>query len=346
MLSQDDRVNIVILMAKHDCSPVTVQRVWRKEYGTNPPSDNTIRQTYKRFRETGSIHDLKREGRPRISDEKVETIREQFEQHANSSLRQASRELDIPYETLRQNLKDTIGMRCFHYTVVHELLPDDHFARREYAELMKQRINNDNILDHLCFSDEAKFCLNSVVNRHNCIIWGYSNPKSCMVKPLKSEGITVWAAMFRDKLVGPYFFESTVNQEAYLSMLKDFFIPLLKQWRRLRNTHFQQDGAPPHWGLRVREFLNQNFGDKWIGRSGPTAWPPRSPDLTPMDFYLWGDIKEKVFKRQPKNIDDLKTFIREEFSKITGETLTKVFDDMVSRLSLCIEANGGQFQHL
>uniref|UniRef100_A0AAX7UMF9 Uncharacterized protein n=1 Tax=Astatotilapia calliptera TaxID=8154 RepID=A0AAX7UMF9_ASTCA len=49
---------------------------------------------------------------------------------------------------------------------------------------------------------------------------------------------------------------------------------------------FQQDGAPPHYGCQVRAFLDEQFPGKWIGRRGPVEWPPRSPDLTPLDFYL------------------------------------------------------------
>ena len=60
-----------------------------------------------------------------------------------------------------------------------------------------------------------------------------------------------------------------------------------------------QDGAPPHWAQRVRDWLNPKMLDQWIGRGGPqdrnVAGPPRSPDLTPMDFYVWGHIKSKVY---------------------------------------------------
>ena len=51
---------------------------------------------------------------------------------------------------------------------------------------------------------------------------------------------------------------------------------------------FQQDGAPAHFALDVREYLNNIFPNGWIGRGGPVQWPPRSPDLTPMDFFIWG----------------------------------------------------------
>ena len=43
---------------------------------------------------------------------------------------------------------------------------------------------------------------------------------------------------------------------------------------------------------RISPTLNN---DRWIGRGGPTVWPPRSPDLTPMDYFLLGHIKALIY---------------------------------------------------
>jgi hypothetical protein len=59
-------------------------------------------------------------------------------------------------------------------------------------------------------------------------------------------------------------------------MLRDFFLPAIRQAGDVGIVCFQQDGAPPHWRLDVRAFLNQEFPGKWIGRAGPIAWPPRN----------------------------------------------------------------------
>jgi hypothetical protein len=48
----------------------------------------------------------------------------------------------------------------------------------------------------------------------------------------------------------------------------------------------RQDGAPPNWGLLVRQFLDATFPNRWIGRDGPTPWPPRSSDITPLDSFI------------------------------------------------------------
>ncbi|KAK3881581.1 hypothetical protein Pcinc_013963 [Petrolisthes cinctipes] len=66
---------------------------------------------------------------------------------------------------------------------------------------------------------------------------------------------------------------------------------------RFRVSH-ASDGAPVHFARDTRDFINVMYPDKWIGRGGPIAWPPKSPDLTPLDFYLWGHLKSRVYATQ------------------------------------------------
>ena len=60
--------------------------------------------------------------------------------------------------------------------------------------------------------------------------------------------------------------------------------------------YFQHDGAPPHYTRYVREYLNESFPNRWLGRGGPVAWTPRSPHLTPLDYYLWGHMKTIMYE--------------------------------------------------
>ena len=48
-----------------------------------------------------------------------------------------------------------------------------------------------------------------------------------------------------------------------------------------------QDGAPPHIARRVKDLLGTSFGDnRVLSRHFPHAWPPRSPDLSPYDYWI------------------------------------------------------------
>jgi hypothetical protein len=164
---------------------------------------------------------------------------------------------------------------------------------------------------------------------------------------MNSPKVNVWCAMSKNRLIGPFFFEGdTVNGEKYLSMLQTFFIPEVRKLRKTRSIIFQQDGAPPHFSSDVRQFLDNHFSDRWIGRGGPILWAPRSPDLTPLDFFLWGHVKNNVYKSPIKDMNDLKTKIEMEIKSITKETLSNVFSNIVKRMNLCISVDGDHFEHL
>ena len=90
--------------------------------------------------------------------------------------------------------------------------------------------------------------------------------------------------MIHDELIGPFFFdENTIRQANFLHMLENYAYPLLIT--RQPGVMFQLDGAPAHWGLNVRAFLNAAFPQRWIGRDGPTPWYPRSVDINPLDTF-------------------------------------------------------------
>jgi hypothetical protein len=62
------------------------------------------------------------------------------------------------------------------------------------------------------------------------------------------------------------------------------------------------DGASVHYGEDVRQWLNAKYPGRWTGRGGPI---PPSPELTPMDFFLWGHLKEQVYAVPPRTVEDL-----------------------------------------
>jgi hypothetical protein len=89
-------------------------------------------------------------------------------------------------------------------------------------------------------------------------------------------------------------------------MLQEFLIPQLDE----DDHSLPVRRCTPHYLGEVREYLNTRFPGWWIGRAAPRAWPPRSPDLTPMDFFLWGFVKDKVFVPPlPANVVELRTRI-------------------------------------
>ena len=68
-------------------------------------------------------------------------------------------------------------------------------------------------------------------------------------------------------------------------------------------------------------FVDATFRNRWIVRDGPTPWPPRSPDITPLYFVLWGYVKDKVFSTPVPDITNLKARITDAFATITEDML-------------------------
>ena len=75
----------------------------------------------------------------------------------------------------------------------------------------------------------------------------------------------------------------------------------------------------------------------------PVAWPPRSSDLTPLDFWVWGHLKQQIFTKdfRPRTIDELKDAIRRAIAELNEEVRVRVFGEFRRRLDECVR-HGGQ----
>ncbi|KAG5894615.1 hypothetical protein JTB14_026146 [Gonioctena quinquepunctata] len=171
----------------------------------------------------------------------------------------------------------------------------------------------------ICFSDEPTFFLNSTVNRHNCCYWSDANPHVFHeIHTQTPQKLNVWAGIFGDRLIGPVFLDGKLTEETYLELLNEFVYPqlvdIIENDDRYHEDHliFQQDGAPPRYAQPVRAFLDRMFPGSCIGRRGSIEWPARYPDLTPLDFFLWGHLKNKIFATEPESLEDLRKRIIEE----------------------------------
>ncbi|GFU11594.1 uncharacterized protein TNCV_4492271 [Trichonephila clavipes] len=121
-----------------------------------------------------------------------------------------------------------------------------------------------------------------------------ANPQVYVETPLHPEKLT-------DALYGlvESFFKNdeghnvTVNGDRYRAMITNFFIPELNN-HDVQELLFQQDGATCHTARATIDLLKDTFGALLISRFGPVNWPPRSCDLTPLDYFLWGYVKSLV----------------------------------------------------
>ena len=140
-----------------------------------------------------------------------------------------------------------------------------------------------------------------------------------------------------------------LNGENYLEFLQEELPELLEDVPLdvRRRMWFQHDGAPAHSTRIVRDWLDQRFPGRRFGRRGPVSWPPRSPDLNPLDFFLWGHVKAYVYGRtRPYDLEDLRARIDVAMATVTEDMVSQAFNNMIVRARKCIELRIGQFEHL
>lgn len=302
-LSTAERVKIVKTYYKNSDSVVSTFRALRADYGRhNRPSERTIGKTVKKFEETGSVTDVLRpiHHRNARSTENIAAVSESVEEDPNLSIPRRAQHLGLSYGTLWRILHLDLHLHPCKVQLTQELKPADHGMRRTYADwVLEQQRLDDDFSHRIFFSDEAHFSLGGYVNKQNCRIWGSENPHVTVERPLHPQKVTVWCAIWSGGVIGPYFFENeegvtqTVNSHRYSQMIADFFWPEINDMD-LEEMWFQQDGATSHTTRPVLALLQEKFEGRVISRFGDVNWPPRSCDLSPLDFF-YGVMRRIVF---------------------------------------------------
>lgn len=333
-----------------------VVRLFRESHPDLPPiNQGTISKIEAQYRGMGHVRKVPRKRQAVVDDDTKLNLLLALEENPVTPARQLARDSNLNHKTVIKILKYE-KKRPYKMQAVQELLEDDPDRRLEFCDLLMTRIDQSHLsLDWILFSDEATFTLNGHVNRQNCRYWAAENPHWMReLHTQRPQKTNVWAGIIRDRIVGPFFFDDTINGARYLHFLQHELMPVichlfpnpLNPNLTDERLWFQQDGAPPHYAAIVRQYLDRIFPGRWIGRRGTIEWPARSPDLTPLDFFLWGHLKSKVYIQKPNNIADLQERIREEINKITPEMLGNVRDETYHRLGCCQQVNGAHFEHL
>nr|XP_022918112.1 uncharacterized protein LOC111427283 [Onthophagus taurus] len=314
--------------------------------------DKNVSHTYvlnlmKKFTQTGSVANIKHNESRVLNETAQLEVLGHFGINPNTSLRQVSRATGISLGSVHKVVK----LHKFHpYKLkIHQELTEDDFDRRiQFCEEVTTIINNNNVfVKNICFSDECTFSLNGFVNKHNCRYWSNENPHLTVEGHTQyPEKVNVWAGILGDQVIGPVFIDGNLNGEVYLDMLENTINPLItealeNQLDREENAlldenelHFQQDGAPPHYVLPVRQWLDNTFPNRWITR------------FDAIRLFLWGHLKSVVFTPQPQNLEELRQRITAACRGIQREVFENVRRSFEQRLYHCLANNGQHFEQL
>lgn len=326
-------------------------REYRRRYPSRPVIDSRIFTTLHRELCENGIRFREREGYNLITTEIAEEVLRLIYREPTTSVRRIANTLGISKTSVWRILKME-GLYPFHFQRVQSLLEPDCQTRSAFCSwLLRQNRLNCNFYKLILWTDEASFNRSGINNGRNLHTWANANPLAVREASFQHQfSINVWAGMIGQHLIGPCILPHRLTGNAYLNFLREDFEELFDEvdLQTRRAMWFQHDGAPAHSSRTVKAFLDERFPDRWIGRGGPIAWPARSPDLTPLDYYLWGHMKQLVYTNTPSTLEELRNKVMAAADQIRENRtcLQKTTRSISYRATVCLSEAGSHFEQL
>ncbi|XP_066587607.1 histone-lysine N-methyltransferase SETMAR-like [Prorops nasuta] len=315
------------------------------------PDGNVIARLIQRFKDTGSCLISNEGGRPRTTrtPRMEEEILQIFKEHPEKSTRSVGRQLGVDHMSVYRVLKED-SQHPYKICRVQELRPTGYAKRTTFCQWLLERESQEpGFSRRILFSDESKFDHEGVFNNRNNHCWNRVNPYATQPRAFQKKwSINLWGGIVGTYVIGPVVIPDRLTGEIYTQFLRTELPEILEEvpLEIRRGMWFQQDGAAPHYHRVAIAALDDIFPHRWIGRRGPVEWPPRSPDLNPLDFFLWGYLKNSVYTGIVDDPDDLAARLDIAFADISEEMLDSMHSNLLRRARLCIQVNGQHFQHL
>lgn len=315
------------------------------------PSRKVLKRLVNNLRTLGRFDKRPREPHQEnhtINDEELDILI-YFSAFPKTSVREGEHEIGVSKSKIHRVLKKHGFKSYVEGRLVQKLLPGDTERRKYFCLDIQARLLEDpNFLDNIIWTDESNFSNNGMYNRNNNRIWSKENP--LRVTETNNQvrfSLNCWCGLLKNRVFLIHFYQGTLNTEKYLGILQI----LRDEIRNLsaaeqENLIFQQDGAPAHNSRRATDFLNECF-PTWIGTNGPIRWPARSPDLTPLDFFFWGYVKDMLYKKRYENVGELQTELCHITSSVHHKMIRKsTGSGLIKRLAICVRQEGSHFEHL
>jgi len=276
-----------------------------------------------------------------------ENILEMVQRSPRLSTRRMASRIGVPRMQVWRTLHAE-DLYPYHDQMVQHLEPGDHAQRFDLCQWITA---HPELLNVILFTDEASFTQDDINNSRNVHTWSDENPHETRVTHFQRRfSVNLWCGVLGNRLIGPFVFDNNLTGNTYEAFLRNELSGLLENIPLMIRSqmYFQHDGAPPHYTRHVREYLNECFPNRWFGRGGSVAWPPRSPDLTPLDYYLWGHMKTLVYETKVESRAALRDriFAAAEHIRNHPDNVASATQSLLMRAEKCIATGVGHFEQL
>lgn len=348
--STEEKIEMILIYGESGRNITNAITLYAERFPARIPSRAAFYRILKEFTTSGSVKAKKRTRRRTVTAENNEiAVLAAVAANPHISSRDVAHASGISRTSVRRILRRH-KFHPYHMSMHQELHGDDFHNRLVFCQWACDQIErNPYFFRHVLFSDECTFTNHGEVNRHNMHYWSPVNPHWLReVEHQRPWSVNIWCGIMGGKLVGPYCFAGILNGQTYANFLEHELLFLLENLslEERRIMWFQHDGCPAHFSRTAREVLDRKYHGRWIGRGSTINWPARSPDLTPPDFFLWGFLKEKVYREMPTTRENMIERITNACRDIDEDILVRCQESFARRINKCIEVGGHHFEHL
>ena len=259
-------------------------------------------------------------------------------------LRKLASKLSVSERTMRRIAEEDLRYTSYVIKVRQMLSEDAKMKRVARCNLLLCSLKNEAAGRLKFFSDEKIFTVDAKVNRRNDRWLAHDSEDVPVVARTKfPASVHVLGVVSSDgDIMPPHFFkkDENITKEVYVQVLSTVVKPWMETIASGRSYVFQQDGAPAHTSHLVQNWLSDNVDMFW----SKEFWPPNSPDLNPLDYYVWSVVERASNKSRHPNEASLKAAITEAFQEMDKEQMKRACSRFRPRMEAIIAAGGGYIE--
>lgn len=331
VICEFNRAKIVTLVEEGHTQADVAARV-----GVN---QSDVSRIVKKFRETNSVHDRPKSGRPRITTD----VQDRF------ITLTARRNRTATAPAIRRDFQHAHNIVICDQTIRNRLHVANLFTRRPLyvpkltLEHKRNRLEwanehlewDENQWRNVLFSDETRIGL--VSDSRRIRVWRNPNQQDRLEQALRRvpyQGGTImfWGGIRANNKTHLIPINGNMNGQVYIDTI---LRPVVRLWKGAVGPEFvfMDDNAPPHRTRQVQDFLETEDVTR-------LRWPSNSPDLNPIE-HAWDKLKRKARQQQPRTLQELRAAAVEEWDAIDKNYLSTLVGSMTHRINACVMARGG-----
>ena len=293
-------------------------------------SKSSVSMWIKRYRETGTVDDIPKAGRPRLTtkkqDERIVQVASSLECHSATEIAKKVTRFKVHVSPRTITRRVTEKGMVYGSTLAKPLLSAKN--RKKRLEWTKNLLADS--WDNVVFTDEATFRIYGVKKK----VWRFKNHKIITRIVKHPAKVHVWGC-FSNKGFGKlYCFKSNLNGPLLTKIYSKALVPSAKAWfgKNTSKWTLQEDNDPKH---------RSKISTAWKCSNGITTldWPSQSPDLNPIE-NVWAFMKHKLKKNPVDSVDSLVRRLRSIWNSLSKDYAKNLVNSMPKRLEAVVLSKG------